>query len=100
MGRIIVLNDAARAVRSRAVVQARQRYIHVVQARKPLPAQELTRYAAVPRRSSAADRVEKTVWILALWATFIAFLVIRTPPDLGRSVVRFQCPPSQVVKPR
>jgi len=91
MGRVIVLNDAARAMRSRSVVLARRR--HQLQlAASPSE-------ATLAKRPSTADRVEKAVWIVGLWALFIAYILVLTPPDLGRSVVRFQCPPIQVARP-
>ena len=91
MGRVIVLNDAARAVRSRSVLMARQR--HQLQLVGPRPA------IAASKQPSTADRVEKVVWVVALWALFIAYIVVLTPPDFGRSVVRFQCQPIQVASP-
>ena len=91
MGRVIVLNDAARAVRPRSVLMARQRH----QLQLVAPCFE----AAVSKQPSTADRVEKVVWVVALWALFIGYIVVLTPPDLGRSVVRFQCQPIQVASP-
>ncbi|MGD0074335.1 MAG: hypothetical protein ABSD31_08310 [Candidatus Binataceae bacterium] len=88
MGRVIVLNDAARAMRSRSVVLSRQRH----------QLQLVAKDAASPRRSTA-DRVERVVWVVALWTLFVAYIVVLTPPDLGRSVVRFQASPTQVAKP-
>ena len=86
MGRVIVLNDAARAVRSRSVLLARRRnQLHLVPRSEP----------SGSRQPSTADRVEKVVWVVALWALFIAYVVVLTPPDLGRSVVRFQSQPVQ-----
>jgi hypothetical protein len=91
MGRVIVLNDAARAVRPRSVLMARQRH----QLQLVAPCSEV----AVSRLPSTADRVEKVVWVAALWALFIAYVVVLTPPDFGRSVVRFQSRPIQVASP-
>jgi|SRR5271170_7764246 hypothetical protein len=91
MGRIIVLNDAARAVRSRSVLMSRQRHqLHLV---------DLCPQVDVSRRPSTADKVEKVVWVVALWALFIAYIVVLTPPDLGRSVVRFRSQPVQIASP-
>jgi len=91
MGRLIVLNDAARAMRSRSVVLARQRHqLQLVEPRSEI---------AASKQPSTADRVEKVVLIVGLWALFIAYLVVTIPPDLGRSVVRFQSPPVQIASP-
>jgi hypothetical protein len=91
MGRLIVLNDAARALRSRSALLARQRHqLHIVGSSVE---------AEVSTRPSTADKVEKVVWVVALWALFIAYIVVLTPPDLGRSVVRFQSHPIQVASP-
>ncbi|HTW86982.1 MAG TPA: hypothetical protein VMD75_03145 [Candidatus Binataceae bacterium] len=90
MGRVIVLNEAARAVRSRSVLLARRRHqLHLV----PRPEPDTS------RPPSAADKFEKVVWVVALWALFVAYIVVLTPPDLGRSVVRFQSKPVQIASP-
>jgi len=91
MGRLIVLNDAARTLRPRAALLARRRHqLHIVG-----PSSE----ADVTPRPSTADKVEKVVWVVALWALFIAYIVVLTPPDFGRSVVRFQSQPIQIASP-
>ena len=91
MGRVIVLNDAARAMRSRSVVLSRQR--HQLQLVAPRS------QAAASQRRSTGDRIERVVWVVALWALFVAYIVVLTPPDLGRSVVRFQSQPIHVASP-
>ncbi len=92
MGRVIVLNNAARAVRSPAVIQARQRHLHL-QRRRPSTVVERTARALPQEQRSTLDRIEKIVWVVALWAMVIAYLIVRIPEDFGRSEVRFQCDP-------
>jgi len=85
MGRVIVLNEAARAVRSPALLRARQRHLQV--------------HLRQPKERSTADRVEKLVCVIGLWILFVMYIVVRTPADLGRSVVRFQCAPDRIAAP-
>ena len=97
MGRVIVLNDAARALRSPSVVQARQRHLqaHLRQLHPEVYEEDC------PERKerSTSSRVEKLVCIVGLWVMFVAYIVVRTPADLGRSVVRFRCAPDQIAAP-
>lgn len=94
MGRVIVLNDAARALRSPSVVQARQR--HLQAHLRQLHPEVYEGDRPEPKERSTSNRVEKLVCIVGLWVLFVAYIVVRTPPDLGRSVVRFQPAPDQI----
>ncbi len=97
MGRVIVLNDAARALRSPSVVQARRRHLqaHLQQLHPDI----YEGGRAQPKERSTRDRVERFICIIGLWALFVVYVIVRTPPDLGRSVVRFQPAPDQIAAP-
>ncbi len=97
MGRVIVLNDAARALRSPSVVQARRRHLQAHLRRLHPDVYEGGR--AQPKERSTGDRIERLICIVALWVLFVVYVIVRTPPDLGRSVVRFQPEPDQIAAP-
>lgn len=97
MGRVIVLNDAARAFRSPSVVQARRRHLQAHLQRLHPDIYEGDRAQANER--STGERIERLVCIIGLWALFAVYVIVRTPPDLGRSVVRFQPEPDQIAAP-
>ncbi len=97
MGRVIVLNDAARALRSPSVVQARRRHLQAHLQELHPGIYEGGR--AQSKERSTGDRVERLICIIALWVLFAVYVIVRTPPDLGRSVVRFQPEPDQIAEP-
>lgn len=97
MGRVIVLNDAARALRSPSVVQARRR--HLQAHLRQLHPDVYEEGRVQPKERSTGDRVERLICIIGLWVLFVVYVIVRTPPDLGRSVVRFQSAPDQIAEP-
>jgi len=97
MGRVIVLNEAARAVRSPAVLRARQRHLQVHLRQQSPEVYEAAR--SQPKERSTGERVEKLICVISLWVMFVAYIVVRTPADLGRSVVRLQCAPDRIAAP-